>query len=138
MNLSSNTTAQSEPRSFAHLIRGLVTALILSVILVAAAAALLLAMPFNESHLRPAAIAVSVISIFIGGRAAAKPGLGKAWLNGGIVGVAYFLLLFVLGIIFLADISLSPALFIMLAVGFVCGALGGVMGGNAKRGKRRR
>ena len=136
MSISSNTAAPANNRNFAHLLRGLITALILSVVLIAVSALLMLFLPFNDSYLRPAAIAVSVICTLIGGRAAAAKN-GRAWLSGGIVGLAYFLILFILSLIFLAGTPLSPMVFVMLAAGFVCGAIGGIIGGNSRHRRRR-
>lgn len=72
---------------------------------------------------------VNAISILAGGWIAGKKGGQKGWYFGGLTGIAYFALIVLIG--FLAfDVTPQLNASLYLAIAFLVGALGGVVGVN--------
>jgi len=72
---------------------------------------------------------INGLSLLIGGWIAGKKGGRKGWYFGGLTGIAYFVLVMLIG--FLAfDVSPGLNSLLYLAFAFILGALGGVFGVN--------
>lgn len=84
---------------------------------------------WNENNLSYFTYAINGCGLLIGGFMAGRKGGQKGWYFGGLSGVAYFIVVFLIG--FLA-IDLAPRLsaLLFLVGSFLIGALGGVLGVN--------
>ncbi len=74
--------------------------------------------------------AISIAAILWGSSYATRRIGARGWLNGGIIGLAYVLLMLGGGFIILDDMSLGWTLAVKLFIGFILGAMGGMWGVN--------
>lgn len=72
---------------------------------------------------------ITYLAIFSGGVYAGRIVGSKGWLNGGLLGFLYMMILLILGRI-LIPMELTSMLFLRLLTGVLCGGLGGVLGVN--------
>ena len=73
---------------------------------------------------------VSIVAILWGSAFAARRIGTRGWLNGGIVGVIYILIMLGGGLIFAGDSALGWSLAVKIFLGFIFGAIGGMWGVN--------
>lgn len=113
----------------AHL-QGLGLALILTTFLLIGLSLVVTATSLTEGVARWFMVAGGSISIMVGSSQTGRR-IGKAgWLNGGLTGLAYALVLILLAL--LLDLPLSSRSLITLVAGFILGAAGGVFGVNRR------
>ena len=74
-------------------------------------------------------IVSNYLALFIGGLIAAYSAKSKGWLNGGLVGLIYVLLLILLGS-FTTVMAFSGGLLLRMTIACVVSALGGIIGIN--------
>ncbi|WP_397386617.1 TIGR04086 family membrane protein [Paenibacillus roseipurpureus] len=86
----------------------------------------------QESSLHTLTTIIHAVALFIGGWVSGKRAGSRGWYHGGIVGVFYFLLIFLVG--FLAfDAGLNLQSLQLLGILFASGALGGILGVNTQK-----
>ena len=115
-----------------NLIKGVGIALIVTFVSLIIFSILLTYTNINDSSIEPVIMVVTGISIllgsFIGNMKIKKNGM----LNGGLVGLIYLLILYLISSILNWKFGLSIQSIIMIVVGCVCGIIGGVLGVNKK------
>jgi putative membrane protein (TIGR04086 family) len=122
----------SEPTGvapYAHL-RGLGLALALTAFFLIGISFFVSVAGLTEVAARWIMVVGGAIAVVVGSSQTGKR-MGRAgWLNGGITGLAYAVVLLILAI--LLDIGLSPHSLITLGASFILGAAGGVLGVNRR------
>lgn len=88
---------------------------------------------FPETFTDTVVVITTVLAIIISGMAVSAGARSRGWLNGGIGGFVYMLLLLVLGVIFSDGAVFDMKDVFALLLGFVLGAVGGIIGINMKR-----
>ena len=88
---------------------------------------------FSEKYIDTVVMITTVLSIIIAGVAVSTGARSRGWLNGGIGGLVYMLILMLLGIIFSDGAIFEMSDVLVLMLGFVLGAFGGIIGINMKR-----
>ncbi len=88
---------------------------------------------FPETYIDTVVVITTVLSVLISGMAVSAGARSRGWLNGGIGGFVYMLVLVVLGVVFSAGAAFDKSDFALLIFGFVIGAVGGIIGINMKR-----
>ncbi len=88
---------------------------------------------FSEAHIDKVVVITTALAIIISGMAVSAGARSRGWLNGGLGGVVYMLVLEVLGIVFNEGALYDIGDVLMIALGFVLGAVGGIIGINMKR-----
>lgn len=88
---------------------------------------------FPETYIDMVVIITTVLSILISGMIVSAGARSRGWLNGGIGGFVYMLVLVVLGMAFSDGALFDKTDVLMLVLGFVLGAVGGIIGINMKR-----
>jgi putative membrane protein (TIGR04086 family) len=122
----------SQVRITSPLFSGLVYSLIMMTIGTLVTSLFLLLTSTQESSLHTLTTIIHAASLFIGGWVAGKRAGSRGWYYGGMVGFVYFLLIFFVG--FLAfDAGLGLQSLQLLAILFVSGALGGMLGVNTRK-----
>ena len=115
-----------------YIAKGTGMALIISVICLIVFSLILTYTNISETMIEPVTIAITSISIllgsFLGNMKIRKNGL----LNGGLVGIAYLLILYLVSSLLNWNFGLNIQSIIMIAIGIVFGILGGVLGVNKK------
>ena len=87
----------------------------------------------QENTIEPVIIILSSISILICSFVTSKKIKSKGIITGGILGVTYFLLLYILSSIFNASFSLNMYSIIMMISCVITGMIGGILGVNFTR-----
>ena len=115
-----------------YIAKGTGMALIISVICLIIFSLILTYTNISETMIEPVTIAITSISIllgsFLGNMKIRKNGL----LNGGLVGIAYLLILYLVSSLLNWNFGLNMQSIIMIAIGIVFGILGGVLGVNKR------
>ena len=121
---------QTEPTGAAPMthLRGLGVALVVTAIFLLLISLLVSITAMTENLARWIMVVCCAIAVFIGSYMTGKS-MGRAgWLNGGVTGLSYVVLMLILAL--LLDLGLSARSLISLVVGFALGAVGGVAGVN--------
>ena len=115
-----------------YIAKGTGIALIISVACLIIFSLILTYTNISETMIEPVTIAITSISIllgsFLGNMKIRKNGL----LNGGLIGIAYLLILYLVSSLLNWNFGLNIQSIIMIAIGIVFGILGGVLGVNKK------
>jgi len=83
------------------------------------------------------AIVTAIISASIAGISAAKSASSRGYLSGGLVGILYVLVLYVLSFIPAGGLYANMYILILLGIGILAGAFGGILGINLSTRKKR-
>lgn len=114
----------------------ILTGLVYAVICMAVGAltlSLILTMTSMEEKNLPAYVnLVHGLSVLIGGYAGGKKTGQKGWYAGGLLGILYCVIIYIVGFLGL-DASLSLQTLFVFIGAFLVGALGGILGVNAKK-----
>jgi putative membrane protein (TIGR04086 family) len=114
------------------MLSGLLYALIMMVLGTLIVSLLLLWSNVQESSLPTYGKIIHGIAIFVGGWVAGKRSGARGWYFGGVLGLLYALIVWIVG--FLAyDNSLNLTSLALLSGSFGTGALGGMLGVNSKK-----
>lgn len=112
--------------------KSVLMAYIISIIMLIVYGIILSITSLSETSLPTAVMIITVASIALAGIYSAIKVESMGWLNGAIVGLSYMVILFLLGIIFKTGAALDSFLLFRLFLGFVVGALAGIIGINLK------
>lgn len=127
-------TEESEfKKNLVRIIKGSLFAIITSAILLLIFAVLLCYTSLAENTMLPVILIVTGISILIGSMISTRKIRKNGILNGGMVGLIYIIILYLISSLFLAGFSLTFNSFIMVIVGVVTGMIGGIIGVNTNR-----
>ncbi len=134
MEKDSIITDESEfKKNSIRIIKGSLFAVIASAILLLIFAVLLCYTNLSENTMLPVILVITGISILIGSMISTRKIRKNGILNGGMVGLIYIIILYLISSLFLAGFSLTFNSFIMLVVGIVTGMIGGIIGVNTNR-----
>lgn len=112
--------------------KGVLLAFIISIVLLVLYGILLTITSISEASMPTAVMIVTMLSIALAGIYTAIKVKSKGWLNGALVGLIYMVILFLLSLIFKTGISFDKFILFRMFMGFVIGALSGVIGINLK------
>ena len=116
---------------FLAILQGLLIAIIISAVLLLIGAAVIHWTDAPERYSAIMVFAVSLVGLLIGSRITGKRGGSRGWLNGGIVGLLYVVLVLVLGFIFIDNFTFGFGFVSKVFLGFIFGAFGGIWGVNS-------
>lgn len=88
---------------------------------------------FPETMIPSAVVITTLVSIMFAGTSAAKHARTRGWMNGGVAGFVYMLIIYLVSSFTVVDFRIDQYVWIMLISGILAGALGGVVGINMKR-----
>ncbi len=88
--------------------------------------------PLPETVLPYLTYLTSIVSVLVGGIYAGGKTGHKGWKNGGIIGILYFVGLFLLSFFLGVQIVFGLQLFARAVLAFVIGAIGGIIGVNLR------
>lgn len=88
---------------------------------------------FPEAMLPSAVVITTLVSIMLAGTSAARRARTRGWVNGGLAGFIYMLILYLISSFTVVDFRIDQYVWAMLISGMLAGALGGVVGINLKR-----
>ncbi len=113
-----------------YLLKGLLLAYIITCVLILFFSILLTYSTLRESKMPLLNTIIMIISVTSGSIYVAKMVKEKGWINGGIVGVGYYLILILINFIFLKPLVLDIFSISKLAISGITGVIGGVIGIN--------
>lgn len=121
----------SQDSAIILIVKGLLVALLLSFIFLALNTLLLYLSPLSEAYVPYLVFGGTLLSIFWGSVYVGKRTEKKGWLQGGLTGLFYVLVLMLF--CFLFNVSFEPGMNILtkLFLGFAFGSLGGILGINS-------
>ena len=134
MNLASNKSVEEVTKengnTIVKVIKGSVLAIALTSIFLTIYAAILSFTNISETTIVPVVIVLTGISLLIGSSISTIPIKKQGMLNGGLVGLIYMLVLYIISSIILGNFGLNINSIIMIAVGVLTGMVGGIIGVN--------
>ena len=113
-----------------YILRGTVVALVISLLVCLLLSLVLYLTPVPERVVPYAVYITSIFSIIIGSAYAAKRIQSKGWLNGGLTGLTFIIILLILMKVFGLDLDINLHLATKLLLAFVLGSIGGILGLN--------
>jgi len=114
------------------ILTGLIYAFIFMAICTIVLSLMLWLSDFGERSLSTAAYVVHGFSVLTGGFISGRHSLRKGWMNGGLVGILYALIVFFVGFLgFDAGASLQTLILFILCA--IVSAVGGIFGVNTRR-----
>lgn len=113
-----------------YLLQGLLLAFIVTAILILISSIILTYTNLSESKMNLLNTVVMILSITSGSIYVAIKAKEKGWLNGGILGLGYFLIILLINLIFLKPLTIDIFLFSRLIISIVMGVIGGIIGIN--------
>ncbi|QQY78761.1 putative membrane protein (TIGR04086 family) [Keratinibaculum paraultunense] len=115
-----------------YLFKGLIFSMGITILLLFILSLILLYTPFKESNISLLNTIVMIISITIGSIYVSINIGENGWINGGILGILYFLMLILLNYLFLKPFLIDIYLIGKLVLSLVIGIIGGIIGINLK------
>lgn len=119
-------------KNIVRILKGSVTAIILTLILLLIFAAILTYTSIGENVIKPVIIVISGISILVGSSISTLTIKKNGMLNGCLVGIIYILTLYLISSITGTGFAINLYSIIMIIVCIITGMLGGVIGVNLK------
>lgn len=115
-----------------RIIKGSITAIILTLILLLIFALLLTYTKLQENLINPVIIVISGVSILIGSSISTLKINKNGLLNGSLVGLIYIITIYLISSIILANFKINLYSTIMIFVSIIMGMIGGIIGVNLK------
>ncbi len=117
---------------FLVMIKGVCFSIVMTLIMILILSIVLSFSNVKENVIMPSVIFISSFSILLGGFLVAKKMNEKGIVYGSILGLVYMAILYLISSIINFDFSLNVNAIIMIALGVIGGAIGGVLGVNLK------
>ena len=114
------------------IIKGSIISIVITAILLCIYAAVLSFTTVSETTMQPVIIVITGVSILIGSSISSINIKKQGMINGGIVGLIYMLILYIVSSLVSMRFELNVHSIIMLITGIVAGMLGGIIGVNLK------
>lgn len=119
-----------------NLIIGILISFVLTIILFYILGIILSSSNIPERIVTPAILIITGVSILISTSIVNMKSEEKGLLKGGTIGITYFIILYAISSISLKNFEINVYSLIMLAIAFVCGSIGGIVGINIKSYKK--
>ncbi len=74
-----------------------------------------------------------IFAVMISGFTTARRATSRGWLNGAVGGLIYVLILYIVGAMFVTGLVFDKNVVILMLIGFLSGAFGGIVGINMKK-----
>jgi len=115
------------------LLKGLLASYIITIPAFLLFALILTNVDFPQKLVTPMVIIITVVSVVTAGSVSTRGVRSKGWLNGGIVGFIYMLILYLFSSIVYKNFSIDTNVVTMMVIGVLSGAIGGIMSINSKK-----
>jgi len=126
----------NENKIFKIFSKGIVVAFLTTFILFIIFSVLLTYTDFSERYISSVVIISTIISILIASSIVTRNQKNNGWLNGGILGFIYIIILYIINGIIYKKFTLNSQIAIMSFIGIITGIIGGIIGINIKKNKR--
>ena len=133
MKIEKNINEQSETKkNVIRIIKGSIFSIIISLILLLIFAILLCYTNLSENSIKPTILIITGVGILVGSMISAKKIRKNGLVNGGMVGIIYTVILYLISSLTITNFSVTINSFIMLIVAIITGMIGGIIGINLK------
>jgi len=122
--------------SLLMLLKGLLASYLITIPAFLLFALILANVDFPQKLVTPMVIIITVISVVTAGSVSTRGVRSKGWLNGGIVGLVYMLILYLFSSILYKNFAIDTNVVIMTVIGVLSGAIGGIMSINSRKSSR--
>jgi putative membrane protein (TIGR04086 family) len=112
--------------------KGLFISILISLILILIYGLLLTYTGISESSMPTVIMVITIISIGLSSIYVAMRVTSRGWLNGAITGLLYMIIVFLISLLFKTGISMDKFILFRMLMGFIIGALAGIIGINLK------
>lgn len=129
-------TIMSEHANALSIAKAILISYLITIPVFAVFAYILTLTDFPQKYTPYFVIVTTILSVVIAGWSSTKYIRSKGWLNGGIVGFIYMLVLFLLSSSTYGSFSMNAHVITMFVIGTLTGSIGGILGINFKRGPR--
>jgi putative membrane protein (TIGR04086 family) len=126
----------NEHSNIVNITKGIMISYIITIPVFAVFAYFLTLVDFAEDYMPAVVIITTLVSIIFAGWSAASNIRDRGWLNGGIIGFVYMLVLFLLSNIVFRDFVINRHVITMFIIGIITGSIGGIFGINLKKQPR--
>ena len=123
---------KSEKQSIG-IVKGVLISFLFTLCMLLVFSALLVYTNLSEQTIKPVIITITGISILVGSSFGTRKLHRNGVISGGIIGMIYILLLYIISSIVGSDFSLNWISIIMIIVGLIGGICGGIIGINTKK-----
>ncbi len=117
-------------------IKGVVSSFTISIILFYILGIILTSSKIPEKIITPAILIITGLSILIATSVVMIKNNEKGLLKGGLIGLSYFSILYIISSISMQNFEINVYSMIMLVITFICGSIGGIVGINIKSYKK--
>lgn len=128
-----NEERSNKNSNFINVARGSIMAITITLVCLVIFSVILANTEVAESTINPVIILVTAVSIFVGSIMSVSRILKRGIINGGIVGMIYFLAIYILSGIVNSNFSINISGIILIICGILAGMLGGIVGVNIKK-----
>lgn len=115
------------------ILKTVVTAFLITVILMGGLALLICYTPISEEAVTPSVYVLNYFSVFMAGLLSAAKAKKRGFITGGLAGALYMLLVYALGYVLFGGIEFTKAVFMNIIYCLAVGIAGGVVGINIRR-----
>ena len=122
-------------KSIRNIIIGIGEAFLVTLVALSLVVVILTYSNVSEEIAEPLILIISAVSILIGSFLQNKKLHKNGLLNGIIIAIAYFFILYIISSILTGNFGLSIKSLIMIIIGVICGIAGGILGVNIKSKK---
>mgnify|MGYP002798248709 FL=1 len=131
-----NEERSNKNSNFINVARGSIMAITITLVCLVIFSVILANTEVAESAINPVIILVTAVSIFVGSIMSVSRISKRGIINGGIVGMIYFLAIYILSGIVNSNFSINISGIILIICGILAGMLGGIVGVNIKKWKK--
>lgn len=124
--------AVNEKMSMISLLKGLLVSYVITIPVFMLFALILANTDFPQRLTTPAVVVTTLVSVLTAGAISTKGIRNRGWLNGSIVGLVYMIILYILSSLVYNDFTIDKYVVTMTIIGVLAGAIGGIVGINAK------
>ena len=135
MNSTNKSIEAVSQNNFIKILKGSIISIIITLIMLFIFALLLAYTDMRETIITPVIICTSGISILVGSMISSKNIRKQGLINGGLVGLIYITIIYLLSSIVQGNFGLNASSIIMIATSILAGALGGIVGVNLRSRK---
>ena len=131
-----NEERSNKNSNFINVARGSIIAITITLVCLVIFSGILANTEVAESTINPVIILVTAVSIFVGSIMSVSRISKRGIINGGIVGMIYFLAIYILSGKVNSNFSKKNSGIILIICGILAGMLGGIVGVNIKKWKK--
>lgn len=122
--------AISDRVRLATVLKGIIIAYIVTIPAFIIFAFLLTYTNVPQKYISTVVVVVTMLSLLTAGIVSTRKLKSKGWLNGGIVGLIYMVLLYILKSFVFKDYVMDGHILVMFVIGLLTGSIGGIVGIN--------